>query len=100
MQAGWTSLHCAAQAGCLDVVRHLVESGGNTGVECQAGRTPLQHAAMETHLHSLSFLLRRADNNTLRLLEDRKVWTHTYKHTHTSILNKQMYIYMCVWIID
>ncbi|XP_035380821.1 transient receptor potential cation channel, subfamily N, member 1 [Electrophorus electricus] len=71
-QSGWSALHYASKAGCLAVVRFLVESGASTRAECQAGRTPLQYAAEENHQATVGFLLRRHDNNTLRLLEDRK----------------------------
>ncbi|XP_049331691.1 transient receptor potential cation channel, subfamily N, member 1 [Astyanax mexicanus] len=71
-KSGCTALHYAGKAGCLEVVRFLVESGASTRSECSAGRTPLQYTAEENHQASVSFLLRRRDNNTLRLLEDRK----------------------------
>ena len=38
---GWTPLHCAANAGHLDVVKHLVDSGASTKAETSNGRTPL-----------------------------------------------------------
>ncbi|XP_036423490.1 transient receptor potential cation channel, subfamily N, member 1 [Colossoma macropomum] len=71
-KGGWTALHYAAKAGCLEVVRFLVESGATARAECHAGRTPLQYAAEENHQATVGFLLRQRDNNTLRLLEDKK----------------------------
>ena len=41
MQEGWTPLHCAAQAGYLNVVKLLVESGSSTKVVTTNGRIPL-----------------------------------------------------------
>ena len=38
---GWTPLHCAANAGHLNVVKHLVDSGASTKAETKDGRTPL-----------------------------------------------------------
>ena len=40
-QSGWTPLHCAAQAGHLNVVKLLVESGAPTTAQTTNGRIPL-----------------------------------------------------------
>ncbi len=71
-QSGWTALHYAAKAGCLEVVSFLVESGASPCVECRAGWTPMQYTAQENHVETVIFLLRR-EKNTLRLLDDKKV---------------------------
>ncbi|KAK7139556.1 hypothetical protein R3I93_016630 [Phoxinus phoxinus] len=67
----WTALHYCAQAGCLQVLSLLVESGASLCVECRAGQTPLQFAAQQNHEPAVIFLLRR-EKNTLRLLDDKK----------------------------
>jgi ankyrin repeat protein len=40
-QSGWTPLHCAAQAGHLNVVKLLVESGAPTTAQTTNGKIPL-----------------------------------------------------------
>ncbi|KAI2653199.1 Ankyrin-1 [Labeo rohita] len=55
--SGWTPLHYAAKAGCLETVSFLVESGASPCVECCAGRTPLQYAAQENHEETFVFNL-------------------------------------------
>lgn len=77
LQSGWTALHYAAQAGCLEVLSLLVESGASACAECCAGRTPLQLAAQENHEAAVIFLLRR-EKKTLRLLDDKKVRLDLY----------------------
>ncbi|KPP73849.1 serine/threonine-protein phosphatase 6 regulatory ankyrin repeat subunit A-like, partial [Scleropages formosus] len=52
---GWTPLHYAANSGCLEMVRFLVESGASVLLECQHGRTPLQHAAEGNHHDTFIF---------------------------------------------
>ncbi|XP_006635908.3 transient receptor potential cation channel, subfamily N, member 1 [Lepisosteus oculatus] len=70
-KSGWTPLHFAAKSGFLGMVRFLVESGASARMECKEGRTPIQYAAEENHQDTVSFLLRQ-DNNTFKLVEDRK----------------------------
>jgi ankyrin repeat protein len=38
---GWMPLHCAAQAGFLDIVHLLVENGASTTAETNEGHIPL-----------------------------------------------------------
>ncbi|XP_030045854.1 serine/threonine-protein phosphatase 6 regulatory ankyrin repeat subunit B-like [Microcaecilia unicolor] len=68
---GWSPLHFAAQSGFLDTVQFLIESGASPTLECKEGRMPIQYAAGENYQEVVSFLLRK-NNNTLRLIEDRK----------------------------
>lgn len=82
-QSGWTPLHYAAKAGCLEVVSFLVESGASARAECRAGRTPLQYAAQENHEDTVIFLL-RPEKNIQRLLDDKKV------NIHISLKNTQV----------
>lgn len=71
-QQGWGPLHFAAKSGYLASVQLLVESGAAPTLESKEGKTAVQYAAAEHHQDVMSFLLRKS-NNTLKLLEDRKV---------------------------
>ena len=71
-QDGWTPLHCSAQAGHLQVVKLLVESGASTNTETSNGRIPLWFAAAENKLKVVSFLIQQP-HDSYKLLEDRKV---------------------------
>ncbi|XP_046691390.1 transient receptor potential cation channel, subfamily N, member 1 [Silurus meridionalis] len=67
-----TALHYAAEAGCLELVRLLVERDASVDAECHNHLTPLQYAAKENHLTTVSFLLRQKKNNIVKLLMDKK----------------------------
>ena len=69
---GWTPLHCSAQAGHLQVVKLLVESGASTLAETTNGRIPLWFAASENKLKVVTFLIQQ-EHDSYKLLEDRKV---------------------------
>merc|ERR1719273_588237 len=68
---GWTPLHCASQAGYLNVVKLLVESGSSTKVVTTNGRIPLWFAAAESNLSVVSYLIKQS-HDSYSLLEDRK----------------------------
>ena len=72
LQNGWTSLHFAAKAGYLHVVKYLVESGASTKHETKDGKVPICFAASFSHFDVLSYLMQR-DHSTQRLMEDKKV---------------------------
>jgi ankyrin repeat protein len=55
-QGGWTPLHLAAAEGRADVVRVLVEAGGDLTARNEHGRTPL-HVALEFALDLVPLLL-------------------------------------------
>ena len=74
LQNGWTSLHFAAKAGYLHVVKYLVESGASTKHETKDGKVPICFAASFSHFDVLSYLMQR-DHSTQRLLEDKKVYS-------------------------
>ena len=67
-----TSLHYAAKAGHLEVVKHLIEAGANTTYETKDGRIPLCHAASNSHNDVLSFLFSK-EHDTHMLMDDKKV---------------------------
>ena len=72
VQNGWTPLHCASRAGCYDVVRLLVESGGHPKAETNLGSSPIWFAASEGHNDVLEYLMTK-DHDTYSLMEDRRV---------------------------
>ncbi|ODM88846.1 Ankyrin-3 [Orchesella cincta] len=67
----WTPLICAAQAGHLDVVRLLVESGASPLAKNVKGHSAIWFAAAENHNDVLSYLMRK-DHDTYGLLEDKE----------------------------
>lgn len=67
---GWLALHCAAQAGFLDVVHLLVENGASTSAETKDGHVALWHAVAAGNFNVTIYLLRQA-HDTLKLLKDR-----------------------------
>ena len=69
-----TSLHYAAKAGHLEVVKHLIEAGAQTTNETKDGKIPLCNAAANSHSEVLSFLLTK-DHDTHILMDDKKVQT-------------------------
>ena len=60
------------QAGYLNVVKLLVESGAPTTVETNTGKIPLWFAAAESNLVVVSYLIKQ-DHDAYTLLNDRKV---------------------------
>ena len=67
-----TSLHYAAKAGHLEVVKHLIEAGASTTYETKDGRIPLCYSASNSHFEVLSYLLTK-DHDTHILMDDKKV---------------------------
>lgn len=60
---GYTALAYAAQAGCLEVVKILLEAGASTEVaESFGGWTPLLHAAIQCHAEVVKYLLEHGAN--------------------------------------
>lgn len=72
LQNGWTSLHCAARAGFLDVVKLLVESGASPKAETNFGSASIWFAASEGHNEVLKYLMTK-EHDTYSLLEDKRV---------------------------
>lgn len=72
LQNGWTSLHCAARAGFLDVVKLLVESGASPKAETNFGSAPIWFAASEGHNEVLKYLMTK-EHDTYSLLDDKRV---------------------------
>lgn len=68
---GWTPLHCAARAGCFDVVKLLVESGASPKSETNLGAAPIWFAASEGHHSVLEYLMTK-EHDTYALMEDRR----------------------------
>lgn len=68
---GWTPLHCAARAGCFDVVKLLVESGASPKSETNLGAAPIWFAASEGHHAVLEYLMTK-EHDTYALMEDRR----------------------------
>ncbi|PNF38384.1 hypothetical protein B7P43_G07234 [Cryptotermes secundus] len=68
---GWTSLHCAARAGFLDVVKLLVESGASPKAETNFGSAPIWFAASEGHNEVLKYLMGK-EHDTYSLMEDKR----------------------------
>ena len=71
-QNGWTSLHFAAKAGYLTVVKLLIESGASPKFESKDGKVCLCYAAAVGHTDVVSYLMRK-DHNTQHLMEDQRV---------------------------
>lgn len=72
LQNGWTSLHFAAKAGYLNVVKLLVESGASTKFETKDGKLPICYAASFNHADVLSYLMHK-EHGTQYLMDDKKV---------------------------
>ena len=72
LQNGWTALHLSAKAGYLNVVKLLIETGGNPKLETKDGKVPICFAASATHSNVLSFLMKK-DHSTHQLMDDKKV---------------------------
>eukprot|EP01031_Cornospumella_fuschlensis_P038129 gene38129-46329_t len=54
---GLTALHCAAEKGCNDVIRYLVEEGCDVDVRSAYDNTPLMHACKENRESTIELLL-------------------------------------------
>lgn len=59
-QSNWygTTLHCVAEAGCLDTMEYLLQLNLDVDIRDPFGRTPLHCALMEGHLPLVKILLR------------------------------------------
>ena len=67
----WTSLHCAAKGGFLDVVHLLTVSGTSTTCVTSADKIPIWYACTELNLGTVTYLLRHP-HDTYELLDDNK----------------------------
>ncbi len=105
LQNGWMPLHCASQAGHLNVVKLLVtgflwrkvsiiltfisqikqvESGAPTTAQTTNGRTPLWFGASENNLNVVMYLLKQP-HDAYNLLDDRKVNNNAF-YTNSNVL--------------
>lgn len=66
----WTPLICASQAGHLDVVKLLVESGASPLAKTSKGQSAIWFAAAENNVDVLSYLMKK-EHDTYGLLEDK-----------------------------
>ncbi|XP_053537235.1 ankyrin-2b isoform X20 [Ictalurus punctatus] len=67
LQNGFTPLYMAAQENHLDVVRYLLENGGNQSTATEDGFTPLAIALQQGHNQVVSILLENDTKGKVRL---------------------------------
>ncbi|QXF95209.1 ankyrin repeat domain protein [Wolbachia phage WO] len=66
-----TALHYAAEGGCLEIVRFLIDEGVNVNITNKYGSTALHNAAYYGDLRIIKFLLEKGANPNI-INDDRK----------------------------
>ncbi|CAJ0564084.1 unnamed protein product, partial [Mesorhabditis spiculigera] len=66
VKAGRNSMHMACDYGQVEVVKYLIENGGNVNLADKHGITPLLYAIWENHIEVAKLLMAKGANRNVK----------------------------------